>query len=188
MVAISTAWSGYQAARWDGHSAESYAEASRLRTEASRVALRGGQQRLYDVTTFDSWLLATTSGDEEAAALFERRFSDDYQVAFQAWLQTDPFNDPDAPPGPMYMSEYHNTLEEEAAKLDDQATVAFDEGVDSRETGDKYVRVTVFLATVLFIIAVSQRFKIMGVRLSLLGVGVVFLAFAVYQVLSYPHI
>ncbi len=30
LVAIATAWSGYQAARWDGRSAERYAEASNV--------------------------------------------------------------------------------------------------------------------------------------------------------------
>ena len=34
MVAIATAWSGYQSARWDGLQDELYAKSSRLRVEA----------------------------------------------------------------------------------------------------------------------------------------------------------
>ena len=35
---------------------------------------------------------------------------------------------------------------------------------DYAPTGEKYVRVTVILAAVLFLIAIGQRFKIRGVR------------------------
>ena len=38
IVAIVTALSGYQAARWDGESAKEYATSSRLRTEANGTA------------------------------------------------------------------------------------------------------------------------------------------------------
>jgi hypothetical protein len=187
-VAIATAYSGYQSARWDGRSAEKYADSSRLRAEGNEAETRGGQQRLYDTTTFDVWLLATTTGDEDAADLLEERFTDNYRVAFDAWLKTDPLNNPEAPPGPMFMPEYRNTLEEQAVELDAQASEAFTEGADSRATGEQYVRITVFLATVLFLIAMSQRFDVKAVRLSLLGVALVFLAGAVVALFTYPHL
>src|SRR5690242_9525287 len=38
LVAVATAWSGYQAARWAGMRAENYAEASRLRVTAEGLA------------------------------------------------------------------------------------------------------------------------------------------------------
>lgn len=186
-VAIATAYSGYQSARWDGHSAEKYAESSKLRAEGNLAQTQGGQLRLYDTTTFDVWLLATTTGDSEAADLLEERFTPGYKIAFDAWQETDPLNNPAAPPGPMFMPEYRNRLEEEAVELDAQASEAFTEGADSRQTGEQYVKITVFLATVLFLIAVSQRFDVRAVRLSLLGVAVVFLSAAVVALFTYPH-
>jgi hypothetical protein len=45
IVAIATAWSGYQAARWDGREAELYAQASTIRVRADQVLTLGGQQR-----------------------------------------------------------------------------------------------------------------------------------------------
>src|SRR4051812_17792306 len=56
IVAVSTAWSGYQAAKWEGHSAELYAEASTTRIQADQLLTLGGQQRLLDVTTFNTWI------------------------------------------------------------------------------------------------------------------------------------
>src|SRR5512132_103256 len=55
-VAIATAWSGYQAARWDGHETELYAQASAVRVRADQLLTLGGQQRLLDVTTFNTWI------------------------------------------------------------------------------------------------------------------------------------
>jgi hypothetical protein len=56
LVAVATAWSGYQAAKWAGTRAEQYAEASRLRVTAEGLATLAGQERIYDSDTFNSWL------------------------------------------------------------------------------------------------------------------------------------
>ena len=188
VVAIATAWSGYQSAQWDGDSAESYANASKYRVEADQFATRGGQERLYDATTFNAWLEAHAKGDDAVEDLFSRRFTPNFQVAFDAWLKTDPFNDPTAPLAPALMPEYSNPFEDKALRLDAQATAAFEAGAASRETGDRYVRVTVLLAMVLFVTAIAQRFDIRGVRISMLGVAGVFLVYCVGAILTYPHL
>jgi hypothetical protein len=105
-IGIATAWSGYQAARWDGRQAFLYHEATRIRVEAGLAATLGGQQRLLDVTTFNTWIEARFEGRTELMALYERRFSPEYKVAFDAWLVTDPFSNTEAPPGPSFMPEY----------------------------------------------------------------------------------
>jgi hypothetical protein len=48
IVAIATAWSGYQAALWDGEQAKLYAESSKLRIQAEGVATAADQERLYN--------------------------------------------------------------------------------------------------------------------------------------------
>jgi hypothetical protein len=187
-VAIATAWSGYQSARWDGHSAERYAEASKLRVEQDLAATQAGQQLLFNTNNLDAWVTATTTGDDRAAAVFAKRFTPNYAVAFDAWLETDPLDDLDAPAGPIFMPEYHSPLDEKAAGLDEQASHAFEEGASSRDTGEEYVRVTVFLAMVLFLIAMSQRFKIRNVRIGLISLALVFTVVALGMIFSYPHL
>src|SRR5881227_1331355 len=107
LVAVATAWSGYQAAEWAGRRAENYAQASRLRVTAEGLATLAGQERIYDSDTFNSWLAAKLDGKAEAAKFFERRFRDEYRSAFTAWLKADPFNNLQAPPGPIFMPDYH---------------------------------------------------------------------------------
>jgi hypothetical protein len=52
IVAVGTAWSGYQTARWDGRQAHLYGLSSKYRALENRAATRSGQQKLYDTTTF----------------------------------------------------------------------------------------------------------------------------------------
>ena len=86
LVAVATAWSGYQAAKWAGMRAENYAQASRLRVTAEGLATLAGQERIYDSDTFNSWLAAKLDSKKEAAEFFERRFRDEYRTAFAAWI------------------------------------------------------------------------------------------------------
>jgi hypothetical protein len=188
IVAVATAWSGYQAAKWDGAQAFDYGTSSRLRVQADAAATLGGQQKLLDVSTFNTWIQARQAGDEKLASLYVRRFSPEYRVAFDAWLKTDPFNDPDAPPGPSFMPEYQNLKTELAAELNARATDIFDAGTEDRETADRYVRQTVLLATVLFLIAVAQRFRVRGVRIAANAVAVALMLFAIAGVITLPRI
>jgi hypothetical protein len=188
MVAIATAWSGYQAARWDGRQSLLYGTASRMRIEADQALTLGGQQKLLDVTTFNTWIEAQRSGDEQLAALYVRRFSPEFRVAFDAWVATDPAHNADAPPGPSFMPEYVNPGIEKGQKLNTEASTTFDAGTEARETADRYVRQTVLLATVLFLVAVAQRFKYRAVRLTAGAIAAVILIVAVSGIVTLPRI
>jgi hypothetical protein len=187
LVAVATAWTGYQAARWDGESAKLYGTSSRIRIEATQADTRGGQEQLYDASTFSFWLEARLKGEAKLAAEYEGRFRPEYRPAFQAWLATHPFTNPDAPAGPMLMPQYRNGELEQAARLNTQASGVFAQGAHARTTGDRYVRATVLLATVLFLLAVSQRFRHFRVRVGLLCVAVVILAYAIGTIATYPR-
>jgi len=65
--------------------------------------------------------------------------------------------------------------------------VALEAGVENRETGDSYVRVTVLLATVLLLTALAQRLKLTGPRLALLAIAFIMLAISSYSIFVYPR-
>ena len=71
--------------------------------------------------------------------------------------------------------------------LAEKANGHFEEAVSSRETGDKYVKVTVFLATVLFLTVFSQRFKLFWPRVVVVAVALVLLIMSTYSILSLPQ-
>jgi hypothetical protein len=188
IVAVATAWSGYQAARWDGRNAFLYGISTELWVRADEADTLGGQQRLVDISTFNTWIEERTQGEEEIADLYVERFSPEFRVAFDAWLATRPFSNPDAPPGPSFMPEYRNALLERSADLHDRASETFRRGTEARETEDDYVRLTVLLAAVLFLIAVSQRFTFRKVRLAAVSLAGVLLLIALVGVVSLPRL
>ena len=187
IVAVATAWSGYQAALWTGRQAELYGQASKWRVQAEGAVTYANQERLYNASNVVEWLKAQAQGDKKLADLFERRFLPEFRPAFEAWRRTDPLNNPQAPVGPQFMSEYRSSKTEQASQLEQKATADFEEGTKARQYSDDYVRATVTLAAVLLLTAVSQRFKTSRVRVGLAAIAVMLLCFPVYHILTLPR-
>jgi hypothetical protein len=187
IVALATAVSGLEAARWDGESARAYATSSRLRVESQAAQLSSNQTLLYNTGTLNSWLQATSSGDKKLARLLAARFTPNYAAAFKDWLKLHPLTNAHAPVGPRFMPGYKDPLRAQAAQLGNQATAEFTAGVEDRVTAEEYVRVTVILAAVLFIIAIGQRFTLRKVRIGLNTVAGMFLLYCFILLLIYPH-
>ena len=121
-----------------------------------------------------------------------RRFTANYRVAFLAWLKTDPLTDPKAPSGPRYMPQYKDPLAAQASALNAQASQAYNAAIGDRDTSDKFVRLTVILAAVLFLVAeeIGQRFYVLAgaPRHAGLRRGVARLFGRAGRLLSYPLI
>ena len=75
-----------------------------------------------------AWFGAFTSGNTHAAAVAAKRFRPEYRAAFDAWLATNPFSNPDAPAGPQAMPQYRPTGQAEAVRLDATADSLFESG------------------------------------------------------------
>lgn len=188
VVAVTTAWAGYQAAQWDGRQALRYGQSSRLRFEAEAASTRAGQELVADSSGFSAWLQAHDAGNTELMTQIERRFTADYHAAFEQWLATDPFTNPDAPAGPAYVPGYSNPNADRTAHRNDEASRVFDEGTEARETGEKYVRDAVLLASVLFFVALAQRQRARGARIAGLGIAVVLFAYVMVSVVTLPRL
>jgi len=74
-------------------------------------------------------------------------------VAFNAWRATSPETNPNAPNGPGYVPQYKEPGLAAGRALDAKATAAFARGESQGSTADKYVRTTVLLASVLFLVS-----------------------------------
>ena len=175
------------ATAWDGRQSILYAEAGVDRVQATTVAIAGEQRLASDAATFNEWLQAKRANDAQLQAMLVRRFSPEYRTAFVAWLKTAPFTTPSAPPGPAYLPEYHNPQLEQAAHLNEEAAVAEEEGTHAREMAEKYIGATVLFALVLFLVAVSQRFRLLGVRIGAIALAVALLGYALYEVATLPR-
>jgi hypothetical protein len=186
LVAVLAAYSGYAAAKWGTESSVSLASASAARTKANRADTEGLATLELDSSSFNAWFTAFTAGDANDERLAEKRMRPGYRPAFKAWLATDPAHNPNAPPGPAYMPQYVVPQEAVEKAYDSQADAAFAKGSKAGQTADKYIRATVFLATVLFLVGISGHFPIRVARVGLIGAGGLILIFAVIQLLGLP--
>lgn len=187
MVAITTAWSGYQAARWDSLQSVLYGQSLKLRVEGQALDLQANQEKMYDAATVVEWIKASARGESKLADLFERRLLPEFRPAFEHWKTTDPIHNPNAPAGPILMPEYRNARAEEAARKNQEASKLFEQGTLAREHADDYVRVTVFLATVLLLTAISQRFHSRWIRMMLVAIAFLMLCVPVWRLLTLPR-
>jgi hypothetical protein len=119
-------------------------------------------------------------------ALAVHRFRPEFRVAFDAWRATNPESNPQAPSGPTFMPQYRQPGLARAVRLDQEADEAFASGVTAAQRSDDYIRTTVFLATVLFLVGISTQFPLRGVRYGLVAVGAVLLVFSVVQLAQLP--
>ena len=186
LVTITAAWAGYSAARWGTASRVDLAQSSALRNLATRDDLTAMSLRNFDGSTFNAWFTAFTLNSPRKEAIAERRFRPQFRVAFDAWMATDPLHNPHAPPGPTYMPQYKLPAQAQANGLDDKADAKFDEGNHAGLVGDDYVRITVFLAAVLFLVGIGSSFKLYGVRYALITFGSVLLIVSIVLILRQP--
>jgi hypothetical protein len=178
VVAVLAAYSGFAAAKWGTESSLQLAKASAARTEANRAAYQAADLRNFDSLTFNAWFTAYVAKNKTAIRVAEMRFRPVFLAAFDAWLKTHPFTNPDAPKGPTYMPEYRQPELAQANRLDTIADTHYALGETAGGNSDGYVRTTVYLATVLFLVGISGHFRVRAARLGLIGVGGVILVFA----------
>ena len=114
------------------------------------------------------------------------RFRPEFKVAVDAWLQTRPGIDPDAPPTPFVMPEYELEADERSADLEREAEAFAADARQANQRSDNYVLMTIMLATVLFCAGISSKMDTARARLLLLGVGLTLLVVSIGIVASFP--
>jgi hypothetical protein len=186
IVALLAAWSGYSAAKWGTHSSLALAKASTTRGKANLADVEANQIRTLDSVTFNAVETAYTSGDARVFRVAVARLRPGYRPAFEAWIATHPLRNPKAPPDPSYMPQYRVPQQAQARTLNARADALFAEGESSANTEDKYVRLTVLLAAVLFLVGIGSRFPVRVARHGLIGVASVILIISVVELLGLP--
>ena len=176
VAVVLTAWAAFQAGKWGGEQSIQFSVAGASRTESARADTRGGQLAQIDVSMFTDFVAAyfddTQSGmigpyDGTAYAptpgtvsgFLYTRMRPEFLPAMDAWLATDPANNPNAPPTPFVMDEYVVAQFLEAERLVDVADQAAVDARAANQTGDNYVLTAVLFAAVLFFSGIATKLE-----------------------------
>lgn len=186
VVALLAAWSGYSAAKWGTQSSLSLAKASGARSRSSADEIQATQIRTLDSVSFNAAEAAYLANDTKLFDLDLRRMRPGYLPAVHAWIALHPLKNPAAPPDPSYMPQYQVPQAAQARLLSAQGNAYFTQGESAAGTADKYVRLTVVLAAVLFLVGIGSRFPVRSARYGLIGIAGVLLVFSVVQLLNLP--
>ena len=188
VVATATAWSGYQAAKWDGRESALYQAATLDRFQAEAASTLGGLELVSDSALFTGWLQARAANDAALARELEQRFTPDFRRDFDAWRTTDGTGSA-AGQDIGFMPDYdRNPHVQQAASLNEQSATTFIKGREADAIADKYVRNTVLLATVLFLVALAQRFDKRGLRIGVNAGAFLMLVYVVGSTATLPRL
>ncbi|MEZ5093239.1 hypothetical protein [Nocardioides sp.] len=188
VTAIATAWTGFQASKWGGAMSISFSEASSSRIAASRFESTARSKQSVQVSLFTTWLQAYQADDKELTDFLQQRFPEPLKSAFDAWLATEPVQNPDAPATPFEMEEYVLPELASAQEADARADAKFAEALRNNQRGDNYTVLTIGFATVLFFAALSGRMRRLGAQWALLGLGVVGFVVLTSTLLTFPKL
>ncbi|MGZ8795681.1 MAG: hypothetical protein ACXW0F_13715 [Gaiellaceae bacterium] len=176
VAAVATAWSGYQATRWNGEQAKASGTTNKIRIEAARAQGLSQAQTQVDVATFTQWVDAYAHKETLLSDFYFKRFRKEFRPAVVAWLATRPLKNPEAPLTPFAMPHYTLAAAAEAERLDAEAEVSAATVRRNIQRASNYILGVVLFSVALFFAGMSTKLKISRLREITLALGyVVFL-------------
>ncbi|MGI0056896.1 MAG: hypothetical protein ACREAK_05925 [Nitrosarchaeum sp.] len=178
LTVIITAWCGLQHELWSSTLTFELKEANSAHRQYTVEELKERQLMIFDINLFTSYMEAEKSGNIELADYYKSNFRPEMKVAFDAWIKTDPFNDPE-PKTPFTMPEYPNPdnskainsflnlAEEKSQNADRMSTIA-----------SNYVFFTTIYAGISFLEGIGRVFPSKKIQTVFLIMGIVMFSVA----------
>jgi hypothetical protein len=185
-AAVATAWSSYQATRWNGEQAKTSSVVNKTRIEAARASGLANAQQQVDVATFMQWVDAYARDDAQLVSFYRARFRDEFKPAFTAWIATKPLKTEGAPRTPFMMPQYRLAAKAEADRLDRSAEELSAQVRRNIQRASNYVLAVVLFAVALFFAGMSTKLTAPGLRKTMLAVGYVLFVGTVVWVATSP--
>jgi hypothetical protein len=186
LATVATAWSGYQASRWNGEQTKAASRANALRIESTKTDGLANAQTQVDVATFTSWADAYARDDTFLADFYFRRFRAEFKPAVEAWIATRPLQNETAPLTPFAMPQYRLQAREDAERLQAEAEIFSAKGRANIQRSTNYVLCVVLFASALFFAGISTKLQSPGLRRVLLAFGLVVFVATLAWIATFP--
>ena len=181
LAAVATAWSSYQATRWNGEQAKASSQTNAIRIEAARAQSLAQSDTQIDVATFTQWVDAYAREDRELASFYFERFRTEFKPAVNAWIATRPLKNRNAPLTPFAMPNYRLAATADAKRLDVDAQASAAMVQRDIQRASNYVLGVVLFAVSLFFAGMSAKLQAARLRQITLALGwLIFLGTAIW--------
>jgi hypothetical protein len=171
VAAVSTAWSSYQANRWNGEQAKAAGTTNALRIQAAREQGLAQAQTQVDVATFTEWVNAYARHETFLFGFYRRRFRPEFKRAVDAWVKTRPLKNPNAPLTPFAMPQYHLAAAAEAERLDAASEASAATVRRNIQRSSNYILAVVLFAVALFFAGIGTKLESDRLKLVTLTLG-----------------
>jgi len=181
VIIVAIAWCAYQSTLWNGIQTFKLRDVNSNSLNFVLKTIQQGQYSTVDAMTFIEYVNALHDKKQELSDFYYKSFRPDFKVAVDAWLKTDPLNNPNAPPHPFVMNEYNRTVVLEAQQFAKESELNLEKAQIANKNSDNYVLMTVIYSSVLFVGAILEKLFTRQVRLILLiiALGITSVATAV---------
>jgi hypothetical protein len=186
LATIGTAWCSFQAAAWGGVSQRSMNLSAAASRRAVTDELQSYQMALLDVLLFTQHINARANSNGTLSRFYADRFRGEAKTAFESWMATQPFDNPDAPPHPFVTNLYKPRLLEQARVEEKDSQRLWQQAGEAGRTSRSYVLITVLLASVLFCGGTAAKFETPWTRRMALALGLGAFLFALTRLLLLP--
>ena len=186
VAAVGTAWSSYQATRWNGEQTKASSRTNAIRIEAARAQGLAEAQTQVDVATFVQWVDAYARRESELADFYFKRFREEFKPSVEAWLAARPLRNPNAPLTPFAMPQYRLAAAADAERLDAEAEVSSATVRSNIQRASNYVLGVVLFAVSLFFAGMSTKLDDSRLRKTTLALGCILFAGTVIWIATFP--
>src|SRR4051812_41949670 len=182
LATVGTAWCSFQAAAWGGVSQRNMNLLAASGRRAAAAELQSFQLKLADVLLFSQYVNARAASNDTLARFYSDRFRGEAKSAFDAWMATQPFVNPNAPPHPFVTNLYQPRVLEDARRAETESQDLWQRAGEAGRTSRSYV----LLATALFCGGSASKFEALWIRRSVLGLGLAAFMFVLVRAVVLP--
>lgn len=186
LATVGTAWCSFEATVWGGVAQRTMNLSAAAGRKAAAAQLQSSQLASLDVQLFSQYINARATSNEALARFYADRFRGEAKAAFNAWMATKPFENPNAPTHPFVTNFYQPRLLETARLADTESEQLWQQAGAAGRHSRGYVLITVLLASALFCGGTASKFDALWVRRAVLALGLGAFAFAMARLWLLP--
>jgi len=183
---VGSAWSVFQASRWNNIQTDKVNESNAARIESSKQTTVATATIVYDATVLSQSAAAVVEGQTALQQFYRQKLYRPQFLAIVDQAVAEAGGDPTAVPNLFANQSYLNDLLREPRRLEGDAQRLADESGRAGENGDNYVLVAVILAITLFFAGTASSLRWVPLRVALLAIATLTLAIGAAQLGSLP--